>query len=38
VSYETLLAEYSRRRAGGDSTRLRQHRPYLELIPSLCRP
>jgi len=34
--YETLLAEYSNRNAA--IALLREHRPYLELIPSLRRP
>ncbi|NEO85764.1 MAG: hypothetical protein F6J87_16155 [Spirulina sp. SIO3F2] len=34
--YETLLAEYSNRDAA--IALLRQHRPYLEMLPSLRRP
>ncbi len=34
--YETLLAEYSSRR--GAISLLRQHRPYLETLPSIRRP
>ena len=34
--YETLLAEYSN--CDGAIALLRQHRPYLEMIPSLRRP
>lgn len=34
--YETLLAEYSDARAAIDL--LKQHRPYLELVPSMRRP
>ncbi len=34
--YDTLLAEYSNRKAA--IALLREHRPYLELIPSMRRP
>lgn len=35
-NYETLLAEYSNREAA--IALLKQHRPYLEMIPSMRRP